>query len=81
MQIILVLIILVGIFSAGVFVGLEKAQFSYRFGENYVRNFVGNPKNFSPLPQDREFTSGRGAVGQIVKIDNCLLTLKSPDGT
>src|SRR3990172_4150311 len=40
------------IFAAGVGVGLRKARFSYRWGENYERNFMGS-----------RFNDGRGMMG------------------
>ena len=38
-----VLIVALVSFGGGVAVGFMKARFSYNFGENYERNFVGGP--------------------------------------
>ncbi len=36
-------------FAGGVFVGFRKAKFSYKFGENYERNFIEGPHSFGPM--------------------------------
>lgn len=64
--IIFVILILFLTFSAGVFVGWEKARFSYRWGDNYYHNFVGRPEMFS----DDRYLNARGVFGEIIKIDN-----------
>ena len=35
------ILVVLASFAGGVAVGLKKARFSYKFGENYERNFVG----------------------------------------
>lgn len=56
------------IFQAGVFVGYRKAAFSFRFGDNFYRNFG----NRGPRPDlgfpPAELPGGHGAVGKIIKI-------------
>jgi len=37
------LIIILGTFAAGISVGLHKARYSYQWGANYERNFMGVP--------------------------------------
>lgn len=50
------LVVVFGSFAAGVGVGLHKAKFSYRFGENYEKNFLeGRPM----MPMNR-LLDGRG---------------------
>ena len=44
---IVALIALLGAFKVGMVVGYKKAGYSYRWGENYHRNFAG-PRNGSP---------------------------------
>jgi len=39
----IVLVVLV-IFTIGLFVGYHQARVSYHWGENYYRNFVGGPR-------------------------------------
>lgn len=37
------LLLMLVIFAGGVAVGLRKAKFSYQWGQNYERNFIGGP--------------------------------------
>lgn len=67
------LIVLLFVFKTGVFVGYKKAQFSYRWGENYHRNFAG-PRggffgDFRRGPGDRDYINAHGTFGSIIKID------------
>jgi hypothetical protein len=66
------LIILVFVFGLGVFVGTKKADFSFRWADEYHRNF-GGPQgglfgNF--MGTDKEFANANGVFGQIIKIDS-----------
>ena len=62
------------VFKAGEFVGFRKAGFSYRFAENYHRNF-GGPRTgpmgmmFGDLDGDGDFMNAHGISGTIIKID------------
>jgi hypothetical protein len=47
-------------FSCGIMVGFHKARFSYEWGQNYERNFVGHNLNRGNLPPPNE---GGGMVG------------------
>jgi hypothetical protein len=76
-----VLAVLFFIFSAGVFVGLEKAKFSYGWGENYFRNFAGErgPEN-GPFGGrdpfwDKNYLNPHGIFGEIIKIDQDSLVI------
>ena len=40
------LVVLLFVFKTGVFVGYRKAEYSYRWGENYHRNFAGPREGF-----------------------------------
>jgi hypothetical protein len=77
------------IFSAGIFVGLKKARFSYSWGENYERNFArpfGGPEMMhGPLPgpmemmrdfEGRDFRNGHGVAGEIISITGNNIVLK-----
>lgn len=72
-------LILLLVFVLGVVVGLEKAQFSYRFNENYFSNF-GRPKGPPQLFIDRDFMNARGAAGKILKIEGNIITTANPEG-
>ncbi|MDD3486948.1 MAG: DUF5666 domain-containing protein [Candidatus Moranbacteria bacterium] len=82
-------------FAGGVGVGLHKARFSYNFGENYERNFVGRPFPGGPESdmmrgegpvgmmrdfEGRGFRNGHGIAGTIVSVADNKIVLKDPDG-
>lgn len=75
-KIFLILVILIAIFlifQLGVLVGIRKAEFSSKWGENYYKNFThgqGFPMN---AIRGDDFVGGNGTVGLIMSID-----LKSP---
>ncbi len=68
------------IFGAGMFVGTMKARFSYRWAENYHRNFGGPQGGFMDdlrmMPPNSEFIESYGTFGQIIKIDGSTLVIK-----
>jgi hypothetical protein len=73
--------VLILIFGAGMFVGAMKAKFSYRWAENYHKNFAGpragffgDWRKFPPFPGD--FIESHGTFGEIIKIDNNNLVVK-----
>ena len=72
-------IILLLAFHAGVIVGYKKASFSYRWGENYHRNFGGPRGGFSSNFFDKDFIESHGTFGQIIKIDGTTLVVKGRD--
>jgi hypothetical protein len=67
-----ILVVIVFIFGVGIFVGERKARFSYRWAEQYHRNFAGPRAGF--FDDWRSFPGGdfigaHGVFGQIIKID------------
>lgn len=83
-----ILVILVS-FAAGVGVGLRKARFSYRWGENYERNFMGprppfgGPGFMGGMMRDfegRDFRNPHGLSGTIISISGDNLIIKDNDG-
>jgi hypothetical protein len=58
------------IFQAGMFVGERRAAFSYRFGDNYFRNFGEHEGRHGALGIEREgkFPEAHGAMGKILSI-------------
>lgn len=66
-------VVLVFVFSLGVFVGHEKYRFSREWGENYYGNIMGRRgmMNF-----DRAGFNARSALGQIIKIDGDNIIIK-----
>lgn len=75
-----VLAALVLIFGAGMFIGGMKARFSYRWAENYHRNFGGPQGGFFSdwrmTPPNSDFIEGYGTFGQIIKISGSTLIIK-----
>lgn len=78
------IILLLVVFAAGIFVGLKKARFSYSWGENYERNFVG-PRMGGPMGgpmgvfQDMEgrgFRNGHGTSGTIISVTDNNIVIK-----
>jgi hypothetical protein len=80
------------IFTAGVNVGLHKARFSYNFGENYEKNFMGpHPemdRNQGPMGmmgegfrnfEGRNFRNPHGISGTIISISENSLVIKDKD--
>jgi len=66
------------IFKTGMFIGAMKASFSYRWAEEYHRNFAGPRAGFfgfkPPLPGD--FIESHGTFGEIIKIEGNTLIVK-----
>jgi hypothetical protein len=82
-------IIALVIFGSGVAVGLHKARFSYRFGENYERNFMGprermlhpgSMENMMRGFEGRDFRNAHGLAGTIISISDNTLVVKDQDG-
>ncbi len=70
------IIIIILIFGAGIFIGETKARFSYRWAENYQRNFAGPRGGFLgrfPASPDGDFIESHGVFGQIIKINSDLV--------
>jgi len=76
------LILLLLVFKLGVFVGFEKAKFSYRWNDNYSKNFDG-PRDpfFMRENGGMPMMDSRGLFGSIIKIDTDSLTIKDKDET
>ena len=74
-------IILAFVFGLGVFVGTKKADFSFRWADQYHRNFGGPQGGFFGdfMGSDEGFTNGNGVFGQIIKTDSVSLTVKDKD--
>ena len=76
-----VFVVVVLIFGAGLFVGGMKARFSYRWAENYHRNFGGPQAGFFgdwrkfPTPPG-DFIESRGTFGEIIKINDADFVVK-----
>jgi len=72
-------VVVVLIFGAGMFVGAMKANFSYRWAEQYHKNFAGPQAGFFGdwrMPPFSDFIEGHGTVGEIIKIEGNNLIVK-----
>lgn len=82
-------------FGAGIAVGIHKAKFSFKFGENYERNFVGYPSQgptgremmggFGPRDMmrgfdRRGFRNAHGIAGTIISVADNKIIIKDRDG-
>ena len=79
-------------FAAGMHIGFKKAKFSYRWGENYERNFMGprsgmmgpgfmgrGPMGFFRDFGGKDFRNAHGLAGKIVSITDNKLIIKDQD--
>ena len=66
------------IFSAGMFVGYHKAQFSYDFDENYAHDMNDPHSMLAPFMHDTDHGNPHGAIGQIVSINAPFIMVKNP---
>ncbi|MFH1909790.1 MAG: hypothetical protein ABIJ72_01170 [bacterium] len=75
-------VILILVFGAGMKVGTLKARYSYRWAENYNRNFAGPRDGFFSdwrnFPRG-EFINAHGVFGSIIKIDGNTIITKGKD--
>lgn len=67
------------IFRAGISVGYRKANFSYRWGENYHRNFGGPRGGFMRGMRGDDFANPHGAFGKIIKLELPQITIQDRD--
>jgi hypothetical protein len=73
-------IVLLVVFQLGVFIGFRKANYSYQWGDNYNRMFGAAGGGFLRGLEGRDFTSGHGIAGTVVKIDGNNLVVTGQDG-
>ncbi len=76
-----IVIVLLVTFKAGEFVGSNRAEFSYRWGENYYRSVTGPKQNLPGDIRGQDFLMDHGTLGSIIKISSSTLTIKDRDGT
>lgn len=76
-----VIIVVILVLKIGMMIGFKKAEFSYRWGENYHRNFAGPRGGFFKDFEGEDFIDAHGVVGQIIKIDMpTTIIIKGKDG-
>ncbi len=82
------LAIVLGVFKAGEFVGFGRAQYSYRWGENYYRNFAGYDRGpgmmgggfGGGMMGDENYLFGHGISGTILRVTGPTFVLQDRDG-
>lgn len=73
-------VVLVFVFTAGVFVGHEKGRFSKNWGENYYRNIMGpDGRGRGLMDFGRPEFNAHSGFGQIIKIEGNTIVVKGPD--
>ncbi len=75
------LVVIILIFNAGMFVGATKAKFSYKWAENYHKNFSGPKDGFfndwrRPPISPGDFIEGHGIFGEIIEINDSDFVIK-----
>lgn len=77
---IIICVILLFVFTAGISVGEHRARFAGQFGDNFERNFMGpkNPEMFAVMNRN-EMPSGHGAVGEIISLKLPQIIVSGPD--
>jgi len=74
-----VVIVLLLTFQAGVMFGYHRANFGYRWSQNYGDNFFPRPTMGSGMMggfNNRAELKGHGAFGEIVKVDDSSMVVK-----
>jgi len=76
-------IFLLGAYQVGVFMGYRRAMYSFRWGQNYHRNFGGPPRGFFGDIKDSSlgFTDAHGIFGSVLKIEGSTLIILDKDQT
>lgn len=74
------IIVLLLVFQAGVSVGFRKARFSFMWGDNYHQAFGGPKGGVLRDFAGKDFISGHGTAGAIVRIDANNIIIKGQDG-
>lgn len=83
------LFVVLASFASGVAVGLHKAKFSYAWGENYERNFIGGPRSmmnatwggmmgrfgFDEGLDSRNFRNAHGISGSVISVSDSSIVI------
>jgi hypothetical protein len=66
------------VFGLGVYTGFKKADFSFRWAEQYHNNFAGPKGGFfqEMAGQQNQFMESNGAIGKIIQIRNSSITVQ-----
>ena len=66
------------VFSIGIFVGAKRAEFSFRWADQYHQNFGGPSEGFFGdfLNSGKQFIDSNGCYGRVIGINGNILTVK-----
>jgi len=67
------------VFSLGVYVGTQKANFSFRWAEQYHKNFAGPKNGFFQEFAGNDFLESNGVFGKIIKVNDGSIIVKGND--
>jgi len=74
-------IVLFFVFNLGVFVGTQKASFSFRWAEQYHNNFAGPANGFFQEVANGDFMESNGVFGKIIQVNENTLIVKGRNDT
>lgn len=74
-----IVVIELAVFRAGMGFGFSRALHAGRWSENYERNFIGARPMMGPGSRDRDFVSGHGAIGTVVRIEGNTIIVRDQD--
>ncbi len=76
---VLLVALLILVFSIGIVVGQMRANFSFRWAENYHRNFAGPSRGFFGNFPAADFMNSHGIFGPIISINGATVIVKGED--
>ena len=76
-----IFVVILLIFQLGLTVGFRKARFSYRWEENYHKNFAGPRNGFLKDFTGKDFIEANGVFGSIIEIGSSTLIIKGRNDT
>lgn len=76
---ILCFVAIILVFGVGMFVGQQRAQFSYYWAENYHRNFGGPQKGIFGNFPEQDFINPHGIFGKVMTLDAATVVIKGQD--
>ncbi|MGE5393042.1 MAG: hypothetical protein ACM3NH_04855 [Candidatus Saccharibacteria bacterium] len=74
-----IIIVLLLVLQLGIMIGTHKAKFSYRWAEEYGRNFGSPRAGLMPDFGERDFFGGHGLAGSVVKTEGSRVIIKGDD--
>jgi len=74
-------IVLCFVFGLGIFIGTRRADFSFRWAEQYHQNFAGPREGFLGMGNmmQNDFIDANGVIGEVISINGSKITIKGKD--